>query len=353
MKTMISVSVVMAMAVSAQATWTITPGPALPGSGSGTLRDAYASAPNDAWSVGTQGGSGKAIRSLLVEHWNGTAWQLATVPSVSEFTTELYAVSGTSSRDIWAVGYQETSDVRPYPPEVSLVLHWDGTAWNRSASPNPVAFINRLMAVKAFAANDAWASGLAQSADGQPFTYFTLHWNGTSWTQITGPDPTMQIVGGSSSTDVWFMGATPVHWDGHSFTQVPGPVSSKIAAITASDAWGISASNGAQTLTHWNGNAWSTFTTLPASDNLSAVVALSSTDVWAVGNRTIDSNGNRATLTMQWNGTNWNVVPSPNPGSTFPFLLGAAAASPATVFAVGTGNGSLGNATLLMLTNGG
>jgi hypothetical protein len=273
---------------------------------------------------------------------------------VSQFATELYSVSGTSASDIWAVGDQETAASGAYIPEVTLIMHWDGTSWTRIPGPNPAAFVNRLVVVKAFAPDDVWASGFAEAADGQPFTNFTLHWNGTSWSQVATPDPAMMVAGGSSGSDVWFMGAAAWHWNGSSFTQVPGPVSRTVAAISPTAAWGISAASGAATLTRWNGSTWATAQALPASDWVSALVALSASDVWAVGSQTIDANGDEATLTLRWNGTAWATVPSPNPQPGFlPGLLGAGAAAPATVFAVGQGAGTAGNQTLAMVNSNG
>jgi hypothetical protein len=43
---------------------------------------------------------------------------------------------------------------------------------------------------------------------------------------------------------------------------------------------------------------------------LTGVAAISTDDVWAVGLYVRNVN-NGSTLTMQWNGTSWNVVPSP------------------------------------------
>jgi hypothetical protein len=163
---------------------------------------------------------------------------------------------------------------------------------------------------------------------------------GTSWSQVSMPDPSMAVAGGTSGSDVWFMGATtPWHFDDSSFTQVPGPVSHEIVAISPSDAWGVASVNGIAALNHWNGSVWSTVKTLPASDGLFGLAALSANDMWAVGSVTL-ANGNEATLTMRWNGSTWSTVSSPNPAqSSFPSLIGAAAAAPSTVFAAGQGGG--------------
>ena len=45
---------------------------------------------------------------------------------------------------------------------------------------------------------------------------------------------------------------------------------------------------------------------------LSGIHAISESDIWAVGYRSVPGTSKDATLTMQWNGSEWSVVPSPN-----------------------------------------
>ena len=340
-----------ALTQTTQPTWTITPGPT---SGYGLLSDVFAVSPANAWAVGAQAGGGTGRDNQLIEHWNGRQWQVAAVPPVSQFSTRLLSVSGTSATDIWAVGDQQTSDTGPYPPEVTLIMHWNGVSWTRVPSPNPGAFVNRLEFVKAFGHSDVWASGFFQNADGLSSSDLLLHWNGASWSQVATPDPALQVAGGTSGSDVWFTGSTSLwHFNGTTFTPVPGPVSHTIVAISPTDAWGLSTVNGADVLNHWNGTTWTTVTTLPASDQLSGLAALSATDVWAVGAMNLPDYS-EVTLTMRWNGTIWTTVPSPNPSPGFlPALTAAATAAPSTVLAVGIGSGASGNQTLAMVTNNG
>src|SRR6266851_4948743 len=53
------------------------------------------------------------------------------------------------------------------------------------------------------------------------------------------------------------------------------------------------------------------------NNDLSAVAAISSSDIWTVG-YTYSSQvlTPSHTLTIHWNGTRWSIVPSPNTGST-------------------------------------
>src|SRR4051812_40999749 len=51
--------------------------------------------------------------------------------------------------------------------------------------------------------------------------------------------------------------------------------------------------------------------------NLRGVGSVSPNDVWAVG----DYDTGRQLLTMHWNGTDWSVIPNPNPGGNYANFL--------------------------------
>lgn len=71
-----------------------------------------------------------------------------------------------------------------------------------------------------------------------------------------------------------------------------------------------------------------------SNNDLRAVSAISSTNAWAVGSY-LDSNNNPLTLIEQWDGSSWNVMSSPNPGSAYNSLFGVDAISANNVWAVG------------------
>ena len=65
---------------------------------------------NDAWAVGfypanrPAGDVPSTVNVLtLVEHWNGTAWSIVPAPDATK-SDNLNSVSGDSSNDVWAVG---------------------------------------------------------------------------------------------------------------------------------------------------------------------------------------------------------------------------------------------------------
>lgn len=136
------------------------------------------------------------------------------------------------------------------------------------------------------------------------------------WTVMASPNPsttfnTLSSVAALSPTDVWAVG----HRDGDIYG-------------------GCSA---CKTLTeHWNGSAWSVIPSLTPGNGgaLSGVAALSTSDVWTVGNEV--SLGNGYPLIEHWNGTSWSVSAAADAGSTQSHLSGVAADAPNDVWAVGT-----------------
>lgn len=69
---------------------------------------------------------------------------------------------------------------------------------------------------------------------------------------------------------------------------------------------------------------------------LQGVVALSANDAWAVGSYDNQFGAKSYTLIEHWNGKQWHVVRSPNPGSAYNSLNGVAAITPDNIWAVGT-----------------
>src|ERR1017187_4898037 len=92
------------------------------------------------------------------------------------------------------------------------------------------------------------------------------------------------------------------------------------------------------------------------SGKLHGVSAASATDAVAVGGYINPTTGASETLALQWNGTKWSKVASPNPGgsSDYSYLNGVSANSATDAWAVGTyGNLTTGaEETLILHWNG-
>jgi hypothetical protein len=82
-------------------------------------------------------------------------------------------VAATSARNAWAVGEAGHNQ--------TLILHWNGTAWERAPSLSPAPGTT-LLGAAAVSARDAWAVGnTGDSAISGTSTTVIEHWNGAGW----------------------------------------------------------------------------------------------------------------------------------------------------------------------------
>jgi hypothetical protein len=323
---------------------------------------------NDIWAVGAfalQNGGTYAL------HWDGTAWYPVSIPGVPEVTV-LRGVKAIASNNVWAVGIADdsTRDERGYsqilpaghnlnrPADApdslyhTMIMHWDGTSWTRIPSPNPGTLSegNELFSISGISASDLWAVGYYQDNTG--YESLILHWNGSSWSQVTSPAGLLSGVDAISSNDVWAVGensasaATVVlHWDGSQWSTVasPNPGTDEnylqaVSAVSANDIWAVGRysdwGRAPNALTiHWDGSQWNVVSA-PGMTELDGVSARASNDVWAVGNF---SGSVQATI-MHWDGSSWTVVSHPMSGPNpddISELNGVLAVSSNEVWAVG------------------
>lgn len=219
--------------------WTMTPLAVSPQPGTeGVKPNAVAAlSPSSAWAVGGFYAAGPGIPAgtspigALVEHWDGTSWDIVPNPASAQPSATLNGLTVVSSADIWAVGYQAGSGSDSIVP---LVEHWDGTRWSVIRVP---AGNQRsgLFAVSA-AGGQVWAAG-DQTEQGTADTAVPLieHWDGTAWTVQHLPDvgnSKLLAIYTASPDDVWAGGMFPpfagirdvlLHWDGHAWSTVPVP----------------------------------------------------------------------------------------------------------------------------------
>ena len=280
--------------------------------GGSSLNAVAAISQSDVWAVGWEGSSDSFTTLTLTEHWDGMTWNLVPSANVKALDQKLSGVAAASTNDIWAVGYHSNTGSDRHV----LIEHWDGTSWSIISSP---AGNQQLQAVAAISASNVWAVGDSINQNTGNTRTLVEHWNGTSWSIVKSPD-----VG--TSINVLYA----------------------VAAISSNDIWAVgSQSNSAfgpdKTLTeHWNGTSWSVVKSpnMGSGDNdLYGLTAVSTNNVWAVGSRCLVSScfsgGTEQTLTEHWNGSSWSVVSSPNIGTKSNFLAAVAAVSGSNIWAVG------------------
>ncbi len=155
----------------------------------GQIQSAYgvaATSSQNVWAVGTQTTT-ESVETLAA-HWNGTQWSLVRTPDYTEAGVNvenmLTGVSAVNSGDVWASGY--AYNVKAPLSYVPYVLKWNGTSWQLSTVPNSSGG-SRLLAITALSASDVWAvgSGLQSGA----FTTLTEKFNGSKWSVVASPDP--------------------------------------------------------------------------------------------------------------------------------------------------------------------
>jgi hypothetical protein len=327
---------------------------------------------SDAWAAGyyCTGHCGAAAETdrTLIAHWNGTTWAQVPSPSPGTTVSRLSSVSADSATDVWAAGYYCASQCgQAAEIDRTLIAHWNGTTWAQVPSPSVPSTVSRFYSVSADSATDAWAAGtdcFSPCAGTAVHHTLTAHWDGTTWSLITGPGPgagsDLAGVSADSATDAWAAGTyclaacgtsseadhtLAAHWDGTAWSVVsspnpsPSPVPEAVSADSATDAWVVgwynTASASKALILHWNGTAWTRTSGPSPGSLLRGVSAASPADAWAAGQVFATATGKFATVTLHWNGTAWARVPSPSPGSLSNNLFAVGADAPADAWAVG------------------
>ena len=144
--------------------WSIVPVPNI----EGELLDIDGVSPSDIWAVGF-------ASSVLTLHFDGTQWSQVSAPGTS---AALHSVRAVSSSDVWAAGSETGAN--------ALIEHWDGSAWNMVDNPSDVN--SALFGLSVISSTDIWAVGCVVTscgdAGGPPLVE---HWNGKEWNLNSAP----------------------------------------------------------------------------------------------------------------------------------------------------------------------
>ena len=320
-----------------------------------SLNGVVAIAADDIWAVGNGTDPNDADNTdPAFEHWNGSAWQIIPSKRTLEDQELINGVGASGPNDVWAVG----SVGQPFTiPRQIEIQHWDGNAWSFVAAEQ-VTGDDLLDGVAAIAPDDAWAVGSTRSGGARRDRALAEHWNGSQWRSVPLPDPQgvdfLHKVAAVSSTDVWAVGSfqpagdshpLAMHWDGTTWSIVPVPAPprdcalSDVVAIASDNVWAVGTSfefsvpsHSHGFIVHWDGTAWSVVSSPSTgsfdADGLATVTAISSKDIWSLGNSV---NQRQQTLAEHWNGRAWKFFPAP----TSFVMNDAAAVASDDVWAVG------------------
>src|SRR6266699_2104596 len=238
------------------------------------------------------------------------SWRVVPSPTInvsnSTFGARLNAAAVVSSTDVWAVGFGPLPGGAAFVKQ-TLIEHWNGSSWTIVSSPNPDPQQNELHSIAGVASNDLWAVG--GGGDGNtssPFQSLIEHWNGTSWSVVSNPGlNTLFGVTALAANNVW---AVAVHTN----------------------------PNVSDIVEHWNGTTWANVSAPSMNVNggfisLRGIAAVSATDIWAVGDQQNPLTNAGSTITEHWNGSAWSISSSFSRNS---FLTSVAAPGSADVWAV-------------------
>jgi hypothetical protein len=245
------------------------------------LRGLDVVSPSEVWVAGYSGSA------ATVAQWkNGTWTTRYTQASMGRHLTVFEAIAVDASGQVWAVGWDRDYDA-PGRPVSSLVVHFNGTSWTRETTPNP-ANRNTLMDVVALANGEVFAVGVAQDTSGGGITprSLMLRRQGGTWSSLTvpkgeaGSQDQLLSVAAVSSTSVWSVG------------YYSSPSSGLYEPL----------------LVHWTGNGGAgtlavshPSPALTVSALASGVSATSAGNLWAAGYTSPPSSGN-ATLVLKGTG---------------------------------------------------
>lgn len=217
---------------------------------------------NDVWAVGwvSDGAGGGHPRIERYSLLSDSAGAVVDGPVVDR-DGALHGVVMLSATEGWAVGGSGPGSGADFTQ--TLIARWNGSTWSPVPSPSPGTLTNRLDAVAARSADDVWAVG--HSTSGDRSDALVLHWDGSSWTEVPVPDV---LAGGAELLGVAVAGRDSVWAVGTGIGEpAPGKPARQVALAL-----------------HRNGPAWQSvqFGQTPVTQ-LSAVTAVSETDVWFAG----------------------------------------------------------------------
>src|SRR5215467_2616680 len=162
-----------------------------------TLMSVGGTAATGLWAVGYRG-SPTGLKSLVLRFDTSRAspsWMpVSGVPSPGKVETVLTGVSVRTASDAWAVGYYDDGSVkRP------LALHWNGTSWHASKIPGS----GLLRKVRVISHSNVWADGTYYVPGERITKTLLVHFDGTAWQTVQSadsPSPNNQLIGIASDS---------------------------------------------------------------------------------------------------------------------------------------------------------
>jgi hypothetical protein len=316
--------------------WQVVPTPDL-SSFDNDLSSVSAASPTDAWAVGAYyPPSNPEVLSTLGMHWEGKRWTAYPMPNVGPNENSLLGVSELGNGEAWAAGYFASANYE----QRTLIEHFNGSAWEVLPSPNPGAQGNIFYGVSALDGSDVWAVGGQRDSSGI-WHPLVEHYDGSKWSVVSVPDPGNDVllyaISASSANDIYAVGqegssfpsqALLEHYNGKEWSVTK----TEEDPTETLDPFGLDATASGVTVVGARESDETPFTTLAASGTESGVTLQSSPSTgtgendlfgattaadgsrWAAGWYVVEGpeDVHRTLLEHEVNGQ-WSPVASPNP----------------------------------------
>ncbi len=269
----------------------------------------------------------------LAELWQGSGWQAQQTPQATgSIVDDLQGVSCISQSECTAVGYYINGNGVGNSLGATLAEAWNGSAWTIQPTPNPKGL--NLADLESVSCTSATACTAVGSFDRNGVNDIALAevWNGSEWTlqPTVNPKTATSLMSGvacpvqseciaAGSSEAKFGPSVPL-------LEVRGDTSWKQVQVPVLDG--------------------------TASSILQSVSCGSTTACMAVGSFKV-SPSTTATLSEDWNGTKWRIVPMPIvKGSGTSTLESVVCTSPDACVAVGSETSGTSSAGLVESWNG-
>ncbi len=325
--------------------------------------------------------NGSGVQTPLAEIWDGTKWQVQSVPnpSGSEAADLAGGVSCTSSGACTAVGqYTNASST-----QVTLAERWNGTKWEVQPTSNRESVEHDYFSGEPSCVSTTACEAVGASVSGGGSTYRPLaeRWNGSEWVMQWTPIPSggKEVILNSAScsaagactavgnfknpsgvTQTLAERLNGAEWTIQSTPNPEGATDSRLTSVSCSSSTACAATgydkNGSGVWVAlaeaWNGSAWSVQSmpnpsgakeTKPEGVSCASASSCESTGAY------VNSSGVRVTVAESWNGTKWEVQPTPNPEEAKESgLYGVSCASASSCESAGTYESGAGTRLVLV-----
>jgi hypothetical protein len=310
----------------------------------GTILEGVDATGGRAWAVG--GHVVGPVSSPFIQRWDGKAWaaQKLQVPPGPIGISSFYAVKAFSASDAWAVG----SWMGDFP----LVEHFDGHAWSLITVPGFGGSENILTGIDGTSSTDLWLVGQRQFDDQQHGV--VLHGGTQGFQIVTPPDVavlhSVAMLAGQPLVEGWRIEtdgfAAPViaarSGDTWQEEQVPAEQGRNVfltglAVGTGGTAWAAGWSNdspnGDTPVTYQRGTDGWTPVDVPDQGGSTKLVSVASDEQGTVVVGSVSSGGSSRAIALRATDGSWTAVPGA--GSEPPDTLAGVALDGASIWAVG------------------